>query len=49
MKLSNIKTVLEWRDSIRPISKNVAAAGLKTSEPYQNSKARRTALWRSKQ
>jgi hypothetical protein len=29
MKLSNIKTVLEWRDSIRPISRDVAAAGLK--------------------
>jgi hypothetical protein len=48
MKLSKYKDLLEWRDSIRPINKNVAA-GLKTNEPYQNSKARRTALWRSKQ
>jgi hypothetical protein len=31
MKLSNITTVLEWRDSIRPIKKNVAAAPLKTT------------------
>jgi hypothetical protein len=49
MKKGNIKALMSWRDSLRPINKFVALAVVTTSEPYQNSKARRTALWKSKQ